>query len=231
MNCFAAAFLPSARVKNKSAAKEREQYTGLYDNTGTQKETLSRVSQRQARDQKCLSSTLLNYVIKRVHSSVLPSSCGSSSFIHHRHQSDILTISIIRHQNRPITMRGPQRRLLLLLVVCIADSHSYEVSKTAWNRLSFVGCLPNRAARHWRQLDVSAALLIEVPTSSASLMEDTTSAIPNMDDRPHEQRAPRPRTARRLNHSFRYLYRHRRRRRRPTQSNEESCGSPAFDSS
>lgn len=98
-------------------------------------------------------------------------------------------------------LRGRRRCLIALLLTLVVASHSLVSRGTARSYLSFVGSLPSDAIRDRRPLWLAPASSVEKETTAATTEE-------KIDDRPHEQRATRPRTARRLNHSFRYLYRY-----------------------
>lgn len=88
-----------------------------------------------------------------------------------------------------------------VLVSLVVLSHSFTPTSSFKNHLAFVGGLSSGAKkRYWHRLSSTAAKSLDVATT---VISETI-----VDDRPHEQRATRPRTARRLNHSFRYLYRH-----------------------
>lgn len=106
------------------------------------------------------------------------------------------------------TMRGRQWwSLAALLLASFTQSHPYVSASAFGKHLAFVGGFSGDTERQLRRQFVSAAqsVTLDVPT----LTEETASTEKlDSDDRPHAQRATRPRAARRLNHSFRYLFRH-----------------------
>lgn len=88
-----------------------------------------------------------------------------------------------------MSLRRRQWFLAALLFARFSDSYHYVGSSTR-RQLSFVGGGRTNARRR-----LHSTANLQVPTEA-------------LDNRPHEQRATRPRAARRLNHAFRYLFRH-----------------------
>ena len=91
--------------------------------------------------------------------------------------------------------------LIALLLCSLSTIHSYVPTRICGVRLAFTRGFPSGSERSCRRR-------LFVATQSTDMLEQQEETLRLVDDRPHEQRATRPRTARRLNHSFRYLYRH-----------------------
>lgn len=100
-------------------------------------------------------------------------------------------------------MTGRWWRLSVLILARLRVSYAFICYRIPIRRLPLVKSLSSDAKgvqQCRRQLAAASTVDLDVPSTQSTQIA--------VDDRPHEQRAARPRTARRLNHSFRYLYRH-----------------------